>query len=208
MFPMKKIIPHSHVWICWILCHVPGCGRIITERTYLAGGGGGVRVKSWGSEVTFCDPFCLFVFHSHALTRTCFPGMYWVLPWECSCPEGGIICLWCQQMVWLYWLHNRDSMPNWYTINHPTTLHTHNETQWPTTARGWHFVLRDVSCRQSWHLLTPSHPWVPPEWPYCQQAQCGHWFTLMWSIADLLTLSQPPICLDYWARNRPQRSSL
>ena len=30
-----------------------------------------------------------------------------------------------QQMVWLYWLHDRDSMPNLYTINHPTTLHTH-----------------------------------------------------------------------------------
>ena len=29
----------------------------------------------------------------------------------------------------LYWLQDRDSMPNWYTINHPTTLHTHNETQ-------------------------------------------------------------------------------
>ena len=22
-------------------------------------------------------------------------------------------------------LQDRDSMPNWYTINHPTTLHTH-----------------------------------------------------------------------------------
>ena len=33
----------------------------------------------------------LFVFHSHDLTRTCFQGMYWVLPWECSCPKGGII---------------------------------------------------------------------------------------------------------------------
>ena len=29
--------------------------------------------------------------HSHDLTRTCFPGMYWVLPWECFRPEGGII---------------------------------------------------------------------------------------------------------------------
>ena len=25
------------------------------------------------------------------LTRTCFPGMYWVLPWECSRPKGVII---------------------------------------------------------------------------------------------------------------------
>ena len=57
-------------------------------------------------------------------------------------------------MVWLYCLQDRDSMPNWYTINHPTTLHTHNETQWPTAARRWHFALRDVSRRQSCHLLT------------------------------------------------------
>jgi hypothetical protein len=69
-----------------------------------------------------------------------------------------------QQMVWLYWLQNRDSMPNWYTINHPTTLHTHNETQLPTVALRWHLVLQDVSRRQSCHLLTPSHPWVPPFW--------------------------------------------
>ena len=63
-----------------------------------------------------------------------------------------------QQMVWLYWLQDRDSIPNWYTINHPTKLHAHNETQWPTAARRWHFAQRDVSCRQSCHLLTPSHP--------------------------------------------------
>ena len=35
---------------------------------------------------------CLFVFHSHDLTsectRTYFPGMYWVLPWECSRPRS------------------------------------------------------------------------------------------------------------------------
>jgi hypothetical protein len=42
-----------------------------------------VQVLFWSS---------LFVqFHSHALTGTCFPGMYWVLSWECSCPKGGII---------------------------------------------------------------------------------------------------------------------
>ena len=59
-----------------------------------------------------------------------------------------------QQMVWLY----RDSMPNRYTINHPTTLHTHKETQWPNAAHGWHFALQDVSHRQNCHVLTPSHP--------------------------------------------------
>ena len=36
-----------------------------------------------------------------------------------------------KQMVWLYWLQDRDIMPNWYTINHRTTLHTHNETSDP-----------------------------------------------------------------------------
>ena len=37
---------------------------------------------------------------------------------------------------------------------------THNGTQWPTAPRWCHFALRDVSCRQSWHLWTPSHPQV------------------------------------------------
>ena len=32
---------------------------------------------------------------------------------------------------------------------------------------------------------TPSHPWVPPEWPYCQQAQFGRWFTVKHSKAGL-----------------------
>ena len=77
-----------------------------------------------------------------------------------------------------------------YTINHPTTLHTlcftHNEIQFPTAARQWHFVLQDVSHRQSCHLSTPSHPLVPV-WPYCWQAQCGLWHSLKWSITDLMT---------------------
>ena len=58
-------------------------------------------------------------------------------------------------------------------------------------------ALRDVSCRQSWHLSTPSHPRVPPEWPYCQQAQCGLWFTVQWSIADLLTSSHPQMSASH-----------
>ena len=64
---------------------------------------------------------------------------------------------------------------------------TYNETQWPTAAHRWHFALRDISCRQKCHLSTPSHSQVPPVWPYCWQAQCEHWFTVQWSIADLLT---------------------
>ena len=71
-------------------------------------------------------------------------------------------------MVWLYRLQDRESMPNWHTINHPRTLHTHNETQWPTATCRWHIALQDVSHRQNCHLLTPSHPWVPPVWPYCR----------------------------------------
>ena len=38
---------------------------------------------------------------------------------------------------------------------------------------------------------TPSHPWVPQEWPYCQQAQCGGWFTVKHSKAGLQTSSHP-----------------
>ena len=38
---------------------------------------------------------------------------------------------------------------------------------------------------------TPSHPWVPPEWPYCQQAQCRRWFTVKHSKAGLQTSSHP-----------------
>ena len=50
---------------------------------------------------------------------------------------------------------------------------------------------------QNWHLSTPSHPWVPPEWPYCWQAQCGHWFTVKWSLADLLTSSHPQMSASH-----------
>ena len=38
---------------------------------------------------------------------------------------------------------------------------------------------------------TPSHPWIPPEWPYSQQAQCGHWFSVKHSKAGLQTSSHP-----------------
>ena len=52
-------------------------------------------------------------------------------------------------------------MPIWYTINHPTKLHPQNETQWPTAALQWHFVLWDVSCTHwpdfHWNV---SKPWL------------------------------------------------
>ena len=71
-------------------------------------------------------------------------------------PRQVLLCHLSQQMVWLYWLQDRDSMPNWYNINHPTTLHTHNETKWPTAPCRWHFEWRDVSRMQSCNLLTLS----------------------------------------------------
>ena len=74
---------------------------------------------------------------------------------------------------------------------------TYNEIQWPTAARRWQFALRDVSRRQSCHLSTPSHPRVPPVWPYCRQAQCGRWRSLKWSIADLLTSSHPQMSASH-----------
>ena len=55
---------------------------------------------------------------------------------------------------------------------------TYNEIQWPTAASRWQFALRDVSRRQSCHLLTPNFPRVPPVWPYCRQAQCVRWRSL------------------------------
>ena len=85
-----------------------------------------------------------------------------------------------QQMVWLYWLQDRDNMPNPYTINHSTTLHIHNETHWPIATRQWHFVLGDLTRRQSCHLLTANPPpRVPLVQPYCRQAQCECWFCFL-----------------------------
>ena len=55
---------------------------------------------------------------------------------------------------------------------------------------------------------TASHDWVPPEWPSCQQAQWGRWFTMKHS--KVKQASRPKvilktlICLDYKARNKPK----
>ena len=55
------------------------------------------------------------------------------------------------QMVWLYWLQDRDSMPNWYTINHLTILHTHNETQlWNWIQNIFILKSRNLSCWCGW----------------------------------------------------------
>ena len=87
------------------------------------------------------------------------------------------------------------------SCNTSHTMKVHYETHWPTAARRCHFVLRDVSCMQSWHLSTPSHPWVPPEWPYCSSpvrtlVHCvvNHKQT---SWPQVIPKYQPPICLDY-----------
>ena len=60
-----------------------------------------------------------------------------------------------------------------YNTSH--TMKVRYETQWPTVANRYHFVLWDVSCMESWHLLTPSLGSVHPGWSCCQQVQ---WFTL------------------------------
>ena len=39
--------------------------------------------------------------------------------------------------------------------------------------------------------LIPSHPWVPPEWPYCQQAQWRCWYTVKQCKVVLQTSSHP-----------------
>ena len=54
-----------------------------------------------------------------------------------------------------------------------------------TTAWQECFELLDVSYTWIALSLTPSLPRVLPEWPYCQQAQCKHWFT------DIQTSSHP-----------------
>ena len=98
--------------------------------------------------------------HSHDLTRTCFPGMYWVLPWECSCPDGGIIR--SEIYIWSDCIgQNRDNS-QLGTLS--TILQHFTHIMKPSDP----LLLADVTlrCRQSWHLLTPSHPLVLPEWPY------------------------------------------
>ena len=82
---------------------------------------------------------------------------------------------------------------------------THNENQWPPAARRWHLALWDVSQSKvviAWH---PQVPWV---WPYCRQAQCGHWHSLKWSIADLLTSSHPQMSACHWITGPARDPSL
>ena len=118
--------------------------------------------------------FCYLFRYGH-LVR--FPGMYWVLSWGCLCPYGSII--WSAINRWsdCHVLARIAIVTILYTINHPTTLHTHNEIQWPTAACWCHFAPRDVSYRQSWHLSTPSHSGLPRV-TILLQDQCGRWFTV------------------------------
>ena len=87
------------------------------------------------------------------------------------------------------------------TFVHPWPHDEPNLIKLKVQTKDTHSIKSHVSRRQSCHLSTPSHPRVPPVWPYCRWAQCGCWFTVQWSIADLLTSSilkyQPPLCLDY-----------
>ena len=115
-----------------------------------------------------------FFFHGLDLTRTCFPGMYWVLPWEYSYPKGGIIRSGINRIILFAKI---EIVTSWYTINPPTTLHM----QWnPVTHYCRPMSLCAAGCIVQAKLisLNACHPRVLPEWPYCQQAQCRHWFTL------------------------------
>ena len=48
-----------------------------------------------------------------------------------------------KQMVWLYWIQDRDRIPNWCTINDPTTLHI----QWnPVTHCCWPMAFCTAGC--------------------------------------------------------------
>ena len=106
-----------------------------------------IQIKIWGFPRIH-----LFVFHIYDLTRNYFPGMYSVLPWECSCPKGGII--WSVINRWSDYIGlDRDNCHVGILSTIPQHF-THNETQWPTAAHRCHFALRDVSVRQSWHLWT------------------------------------------------------
>ena len=68
---------------------------------------------------------CLFVFHSHDLTRTCFPGMYWVLPWECSRPKGVII--WSAIDRWSNCIHQDRDNPHLGTLSTIPQHFTHKQ---------------------------------------------------------------------------------
>ena len=73
----------------------------------------------------------------------------------------------CSDYIFL----DRDRLPFWRYQPSRNTSHTmkiYYESQWPAAARWCHFVLQDVSGLQSWHLSMPSHPRVPPGWPYSQ----------------------------------------
>ena len=64
-------------------------------------------VTQWG-KIIYLNKF----FHSHDTikTRTCFPGMYWVFPWECSRPKGLTVLARIEICSWIkyqrYQLHN------------------------------------------------------------------------------------------------------
>ena len=146
------------------------------------------KLHTWGAKVhkyfkclindSHADFFCLFVCNRgdtiqyHGGLRSSELGQAPMLQVFLT-PRQALSSHPLKQMVWLYWLQDRDSVPNWYNINHPTTFHTQWNPVTHCTAVRWHFALQDVSHRQSCHLSTPSHPRVPPEWPYCLQAQCG-----------------------------------
>ena len=63
------------------------CNLLYSESRYAA-----TAAKCYSVQLrTYMGVELLLFFHSHDLTRTYFPEMSWVLPWECSRPKSGII---------------------------------------------------------------------------------------------------------------------
>ena len=104
--------------------------------------GGNVMMTWWQQnfkQITMCLKPLWSKINLLQSTRTCFPWMYWVLPWEFSCPKGGIIRLGIDRWSNLIG-QDRDSC---HLGKLSTILQhfTHNKTQWPTAARWCQFVL-------------------------------------------------------------------
>ena len=95
-----------------------------------------------------------------------------------------------KQIIWLYWLQDRDRIPNWCTINHPTTLHM----QWNP------LLLADVTlrCRMyptGWHLAIPAVYWKQANGSRLLEADNWMWltFVLFWNLNVLAII----LCHNY-----------
>ena len=150
-------------------------------------------------------------FHSHDLTRTCSPGMYWVLPWECVRNKGGIIGSAIERWSDCIGL-DRDSC-------HLGTLSTILQHLIHKMKPSEPLLLTDVTLHRgmypagkvdiSQHLTIPRFP----QWdntvgsPVQMLVYCVVKHNKppdLKSSSNVSLKCQPPICLDYRACNKPQ----